>query len=214
MRQRSRRARDARTRLARWAGQVCLCIATLAASTGTGTENIVNGTFDTEVVTGWTLNNGTREWSSFDADGSPSSRSALLTNSPASSSHEVLFQCGPVNENSDYAIGAEFWIPSGQGNPGMGFLGIYTYASDACSGADLSYSSTDSTATDVDRWVALHGVLAVPAGAASAHVRIVVSRLNTGTFAAYLDDVSLLRSCLFCDGFESGDLSAWSSSAP
>lgn len=190
---------------------VCLCGANTMAATNY--ENIVNGTFDTEVITGWILHNGSREWSAFDADGSPSSGSALLTNSDASSSSEMLFQCVPVTENSRYAIGAQLWIPSGQSNTGIAAIGIYTYASGTCSGAALNFGSTDS-ATDLDRWVALDGVLEAPAGAASAHVRVVVTRPNSGTYAAYLDNASLLGPFLFYDSFEAGNLTAWSSSVP
>jgi hypothetical protein len=59
-------------------------------------------------------------------------------------------------------------------------------------------------------------LLTIEAPAASAAVRcsVSVNLLEGEVFDAFLDDLTLVGSSLFSDGFESGDVSRWSSSSP
>jgi hypothetical protein len=59
-------------------------------------------------------------------------------------------------------------------------------------------------------------LLTVEAPAASAAVRcsVSVNLLEGSILDAFLDDLTLVGSSLFSDGFESGDVSRWSSSSP
>jgi len=64
-------------------------------------------------------------------------------------------------------------------------------------------------------WVPLVGTIEAPTGAESAYCALSFAAASGQDFSANLDDLSVRPGALiFTDGFESGDVSAWSASVP
>ncbi len=87
----------------------------------------------------------------------------------------------------------------------------------ACTGTSLGVSSRTSVLEDEGGvWVFLTGTITTPAGTASAFCGFAAEALGATTdFDLYIDDLYYGQEPgIFADGFESGNVSAWSSSVP
>jgi len=194
---------------------LCAGMTVLALAIGPGdafAQVLDNTTFDTD-VSGWTpATSSTLAWDPFDADASPTSGSALVTNlSDTEVDSTGSLQCtDSIVETSTYAIRAEVYIPSGQSTSGLANIVVLWYAEPGCSVLlDLAISSSALTSTP-DVWLPVSGWLAAPAGSQSAGIWLDVLKVeNTGSLAAHFDNVRFAEA-ISADGFESGDTSAWS----
>ena len=103
------------------------------------------------------------------------------------------------------------YVPSGQGfGAGAGFY-AYAYEPTTCFGSAVAAGS-DSTAVG-DAWTRVAASLVLPSTAHSIQVRLSVNTLPSGDVSAYFDEVYVAKK-IFRDGFESGDVTAWSDVAP
>ena len=89
----------------------------------------------------------------------------------------------------------------------------------ACSGASVGPPVSIATILEDEggAWLFLTNEVTAPAGAASALCDFAVEAAGGGVdFDVFFDGLSFLgnEGLIFADGFESGDVSAWSSSVP
>jgi hypothetical protein len=180
-------------------------------------QNLVsNPGFDTDVA-GWSaLSGATLAWDFLDAAGDPFSGSALVTNlstNPLDGGGAAQCIDGLAGAQH-YRLSAEINIPSGQLETGSGYLLVQWYGAAGCSSfVGLSESpSVYSTTTDV--WATSSIMVQSPLGTQSGRLRLSVLKNEAGgSLAAHFDN-AWLEPAIFFDGFESGDVSAWSLTAP
>jgi hypothetical protein len=170
------------------------CIGWLVGS-ARGQNILANGSFNTSLASWTTLQPfEAAVWQPLDANGSPSSGSASLTNTfsmPAPSGGGSLEQCVPITGGASYDFGAKVQIPSGQANTGFVQITVGWYSAPACNGF-LSTSFTNAGGlTGV--WQSA-GLAAVPApGGAASAVFLLAHFKNEagGSFVTYFDDAYL-----------------------
>lgn len=188
----------------------------LSGSFAHGQNLVSNAGFDTDVG-GWSaLSDSTLAWDSLDAAGDPLSGSALVTNVSADPNDGTgAAQCinGLAGEQ-DYGISAEVNIPSGQLDTGHGYLLVQWYSGAGCSGFVGLSDSSPIFSTTADVWVTSSNLVQSPAGTQSGRLRLSVWKNEAGgSLDAHFDNARF-EPAIFVDGFESGNVTAWSSSAP
>jgi hypothetical protein len=167
-------------------------------------------------LAGWTVSDPVEIiHSPDDAEGSPISGSVQVMQLGVNSVFE-LDQCVPTTAGTNYDFsgtlrmdtasflsftrGCEFFAGSSCGSPGSG-LALKV--------------NTDLVGSTAGAWVPILGTLEAPAGAGSALCGLTFTAALGQAFTANLDDLFLGPAALiFTDGFESGDVSAWSTSVP
>jgi hypothetical protein len=196
---------------------IALALAVVSMPTAALGQNLVaNPQFDSD-VSDWATNaTASIEWSPADADGSPSSGSALVTNlSTTANDSTGAYQCvdGIMGE-APYRVAAEVMVPGGQVETGFAHLLVQWYSGPGCSGfLDLAVTPGVPTTTP-DAWYAIHTFAVAPVGAQSARLRLSIwKNEDSGMLQSHFDNVELER-WIFVDGFESGDTSVWSGTVP
>ncbi len=191
---------------------------TILISTPIMAQNLLtNGSFDTDIA-GWE-NPYSRiaNWAPLDANDSPISGSAALTNDVMNGgSLTILNQCIEVSAGDLVEIAAKIYHPSGQAGEGTGRLRINFYSDISCSTTIDSWLYA-YVPSDLDMWHDTGRADSAPDTTAAVRLDLAVRGLSGGTqFTAHFDDVSLTAtpSVVFVDGFENGDTSAWSSVTP
>jgi hypothetical protein len=104
-----------------------------------------------------------------------------------------------------------------QGETGYSSLVVYARPLENCNGAHLSIASTSLASTGLpNQWVwGFVPQLELPPGTRSVDLRVFTNKTEaSGSLLAYVDQVELTRIDLFSDGFESGDVLAWTASMP
>jgi hypothetical protein len=150
-----------------------------------------------------------------DSVASPLSASARFSHSTAEPS--TLAQCVAVTPGLNHDLQASVRFL-----PQMGAVARFEeacefFAESACSGASLGPVAIAAVLEDEGGvWIHTANEVSAPDGAASALCDFAVEAVSGGTdFDVFLDGLSLrLPPQIFADGFESGDVSAWSSSVP
>ncbi len=180
-------------------------------------QNLVsNSSFDTDVM-GWTaLFGASLMWDPLDADGDPLSGSSLVTNiDPDPYDGNGAAQCiDGLNGERTYGFSADINIPGGQIETGHAYLLIQWYSGAGCSGAIGLAESPQVTSATTDAWVTSSHLAQSPAGTQSGRIRLSVLKIEAGgSLDAHFDN-AWLEAAIFVDGFESGGLTAWSSSVP
>lgn len=140
----------------------------------------------------------------------PGSGSVLITGG-AGFAQPVLSQCVPVDSDMPYDFESWFFF-EGVGTPGLVYLWLSWYDQPDCLGRGL----TDwfGSSSGAGSWYRLNFDLRSPQTAASARLYLMVQSTGAGPVTVRFDDLSLLSTLLFRDGFESGDRSKWSSPPP
>jgi len=184
--------------------------------TGAWGENFAfNPDFDTD-VSGWTAESEVSiAWSTVNASLDPSSGSAEVTNSVAGGNDgRGVNQCVDVAvvEGAVYDFGGKALIPDAQARTGSAQVGLRWLAGPGCSGSTVGSQPRRETGT-LGAWVELSATEQIaPAGAASVLFLAFPSKIEAGgSLVAHFDDLYFRNTPLFADGFESGDLTAWSS---
>ena len=195
-----------------------LLLATWLIGSGAWSENVVfNPGFDTD-VSGWTVESYVSiSWSLMDANLNPASGSAEVTNSsPGPQNGTGITQCLDITpiEGAAYDFGGKALIPDGQARTGSAQVGLRWWSGSNCSGSTVGTQPRRATST-LGAWVELSSTEQIaPAGAASAQFVAFPSKLEAGgSLVAHFDDLYFRNTPLFADGFESGDLTAWSSTS-
>lgn len=158
-------------------------------------ELIKNGTFDDDLSSWGTINddeNGAA-WSPVDADGSATSGSALVSNSHPSAAifQAPMVQCVTLDGSRTHRIGTEIMVAAGQPVSGEGWLVVIWYASEDCSGNDLS-SAIVAKAGSPGTWRSVDEEILPPSGSRSVELRLgVVKNSVGGSLAVHFDNLSL-----------------------
>ncbi len=152
-----------------------------------------------------------------DSDGSPLSASARVAHALAEPA-SALAQCVAVEEGATYNLVARVRF-----NPLMGAVALFEktcefFAGAACTGASLGPVAIASVLEDEGgAWIFIASEVVAPEGAVTALCDFVVEGVGEGSdsFDVFFDGLFLGNlGLIFADGFESGDVSAWSSSVP
>jgi uncharacterized repeat protein (TIGR01451 family) len=179
---------------------------------------LTNAHFDCDAVglNGWTVSDPVEiTRSNDDIDGSPISGSAQVMQLGVNTIFE-LGQCVPTTFGMTYDFsgtlrmdtpsflsftrGCEFFAGSSCGSPGSGLA---------------TKVNIDLLGDTGGVWIPLMGTMEAPVGAESAYCTLTFTASSGQDFSANLDDLILRPGALmFTDGFESGDVSAWSASVP
>ncbi len=178
-------------RPARW-----LLPALLAASLSTraGAQNLLlNGSFDTD-ISSWSQADppfGTNAFSTLDANGSPSSGSALVTNNSAVTSRNPgLLQCRTATPGVFYDYGAKARVSPGQQDSTVYIL-VNFYTNPICSGSGIGSSRVDFTPSGNWQSLAATAVQA-PAGTVAVSFQLLVFKAAAGgSVTANFDDAFL-----------------------
>jgi len=191
--------------------------AMLANHIASGQIVVSNPGFDTD-VTGWTaLSEASIIWSPLDAYGSPGSGSGLVTNMAISTLDATgARQClDGVTGLAEYLVSVNTLVPSGQSETGYTYLAIQWYDSPSCGGSQIDLDLTPGIINPTaDVWYRDWVTVEAPSGALSARLLLnVLKYQDTGTLEAHFDNVGFVE-IIFVDGFESGDMLAWSSAIP
>ena len=195
-----------------WSVLIVVLVYLPAAGAADYVNVLSNGTFELDVA-GWTpLLDTIIMWDPMDADGSPSSGSAIVTNSVDYQSTRGARQCSDVLEGDmEYVLRAMIFIPGMQPATGWGHLKVALYPQPNCGGYPVLHlmSSVVYSATP-DQWLRSTLAITTPPNAQSAIVDLTVTKDTvTGFLDIAFDNVSLLYAEVFEDGFESGDLARW-----
>jgi hypothetical protein len=161
-------------------------------------STVVNGGFDTGLGS-WTNpvpSYLTMSWSPTDATGSPSSGSVQVTiadaHPPGSSNGPT--QCVALTPGSLVNLSVRTRVPSGQSSAGSVSPTLYLYGGSGCSGTEYPYLWTIGP-SQLDTWETLAVTGTIPANVHSGSLLLWVGKTSgTGTFVAYLDDVSVVSS--------------------
>ena len=191
-----------------WSVLVVVLVYLPAAGAADYVNLLSNGTFELDVA-GWTpLLDTNIMWDPMDADGSPSSGSAIVT----TDSTRGARQCSEVLEgDKEYVLRAMIFIPGMQPASGWGYLKVVLYPQPNCGGYPvLHLFSPWVTSATPDRWLRSVLAMTTPPSAQSAFVDLTVTKeTGTGFLDVAFDNVGLLYAEVFEDGFESGDLARW-----
>jgi hypothetical protein len=153
---------------------------------------LTNATFNSD-VSAWVVGlNATSLWQPLDAGASPTSGSALVTNSsPEAARGTGIYQCRPATAGQAYDFGIKARIPSGQANTGLAAGTVAWFSSPTCAPAGLISNDSTPAITVFDRWQGASATnVTAPAGTVAGYFECRVSKDGAGgTFRAYCDDV-------------------------
>lgn len=148
-------------------------------------------------------------WRPADANGSASSGSLEVNFAQTTSVNSVsgATQCVRITGAQNYSVFGRYFIPSGQGVAGNASVQVLTYASLDCTGANNGVYNSPSWGAGTDVWTPGAFSFTAPALAASARVRLNVTKPGgSGAFSILYDNV-LFRPGDLCPGLiESVDL--------
>jgi len=167
----------------------------LLASAGLGQNLVAGGTFDTSLEA-WhhdPNDNGSSDWSFFDAAGSPSSGSAFLTSTNATGGAPVtlLTTCVPVAAGQQYVLSADVRFSAGETTTGGVELALAWTPGAVCQGFISGNGFLTPVASRGD-WVHGSSTFTAPAGATSALVAVAIDKIEAGgELSAFVDNVSL-----------------------
>ena len=170
-----------------------ILIAGFAASASAQNE-VQNGGFTSD-LSGWQVLTveGATTWSSRDADGSPSSGSALASSTAAAagSLQSNLRQCVAVIPGASYVVSMEALFAGGQATSGNAELSVYWTPSATCEGFISGNGiQVDSTIVSADTWNPVTQTFMAPGGALGAVVQLGVEKFPAGgSFSANFDKI-------------------------
>ncbi len=163
---------------------------------GLAQDLLGNSFFDTNLES-WTSfgpsGSYANAWDPLDSAGSPTSGSALLTNSaPDPTRSSGLFQCVPVEPGTSYVAAMKVRVPGTVTATGYPALQVNWYTGVTCSGTITPTSAQFHPSADT--WTAVATApLTSPANAASAYVMPYIFKSSAGgVFTAWVDDVTLM----------------------
>jgi len=196
-----------------------VCVAVLGVSLAAAQNLVVNADFHSD-VSGWTqLSAVTLSWDgTSDYQNQPGSGSAEILNEADAASNSGAIQCidGIVGGQS-YDLSAWLRAPTGQTGEGYAKVFVWWYTLAGCSGT-MSTGPTTPRLYTSDNWIEQDaGSTDAPLSTQSTLVYLNISKTSVtpGEYRVSYDHVVFERSGLiFADGFEEGDLMAWSVSVP
>ena len=172
-------------------------------------------------MSGWTINEtipSSVTASTVDADDSTLSGSVLVSNTSATGVTESfsLGQCVAIDPTRAYNINRIVRLDA---DPGV----TLTVATDCesfdavdCGGTSLGLAQNDTPVQDTSGlWQPVRHQVVTPIGAVSVRCRSIFETADGSAFDAWIDQLEMIFvTYVFVDGFESGDMSAWTSHTP
>ncbi len=157
----------------------------LLTGASAGAVNVLTNPGFNSDISGWTAQASvTAAFSTNDANGSPTSGSASVTNTSAGAGNGTgILQCiGGVTVGSSDTYGGKMYYPSGQTRTGPVVIGFRWMDGAGCTGNQLGGSPPDlSLNAPNDAWAAFNGgTVTVPAGAVSAVFMAYTSKVEAG----------------------------------
>ncbi len=178
-----------------WA--IAICVIALPLGTARSEDLVVNGSFD-EGVANWVRNSDLIEytWDSFDAAGSSSSGSALVTSTEEWLRVAVgITQCMNLPSATFYHFAGEIYRPSGQSEDARVGFGV-EWRTGTCSDGSRHLIVFPENAKEVDTWEPIEASFERPeaAGSAVIHAWINFAAKNepTGAYQAYFDNIEFV----------------------
>ena len=151
------------------------------------------------------------EYSAEDIDDASVSGSVQMTNRSGTSF--AIGQCVDTIEAS-FRVGANLRIDGAADLLIDATMACDSFAQAGCLGGALDQASSSQVLGETaGRWRPLSLTFDVPAASVSLFCTFSLDQQEGGVFNAFFDNLTL-GGDLFSDGFESGDISAWSSSSP
>ncbi len=196
-----------------------VCVAVFGGSLAAAQNLVVNGDFHSD-VSDWTQLSGvTLSWDgNSDYQNQPSSGSAENLNDAAGSSNSGTIQCiDGIVGGHNYYLSAWLRAPTGQTGEGNAKVFVWWYTQPGCTGTMSSGPGTPWFTTS-DSWIEQEaGSTDAQISAQSALVYLNNNKTSVtpGEYRVSYDHVVFERTgSIFGDGFEEGDLMAWSVSVP
>jgi hypothetical protein len=178
-------------------------------------DALANGHFDCS-LDGWSLSNPSAvSFSTEDLDAASISGSAAFENPPGNV-ELALGQCATVIPESIYELSGAVRLDTA----GIQIQALRTcelFVSRDCSGTGLPPQVFFSPISAPGTWQPFADPIAVALANHSALCQVTLRNVSALQYSAHVDDLSLdgiAVSIIFADGFESGDLSAWTSALP
>ncbi len=163
---------------------------------------------------GWdSFGSGVLLWSTEDADGSDSSGSASLGVFSGGEGFGVS-QCVAAVGGSWHRFAASINISTDPRVLGTAAVAVNWYDGPNCTGIHLSTVQTPA-ATTHGSWENVHSAAVADVDAVSAlfYIYVLKNQAGTDVYGAFVDN-AFFSPAIFVDGFESGDMTLWSSSFP
>lgn len=196
---------------------LCLAIAVIVTAPVSAQNLLVNPGFDVpDQLTGWTCTttSGVASWSMVDRLGSPTSGSMQHDVSADADDRSVrCTQCVPIVENDGYIASAWYYWPDDPGVFQTGSTRVtFSFYNDAGCTVNAGGGVGKIAFPVLDTWVHVNSPEGIaPAGSVAAGVFFFTWQYNANEFVrARLDDLDFSTTTIFRDGFESGDITAWS----
>jgi hypothetical protein len=178
------------SRVALWSS---LVVAVIAIAAPAAAQNMLTNNSFPANVAGWALDGSASvAWNSLDADGSPASGSALVTNSsPGASNGAGMYQCaGAVIAGNSYDYGGRILIPSGQLTTGDAQVGLRFLDGAGCTGNTVGSQPRIQVGTTGSWQTATSTGNVAPAGAVSVLFLAFPSKVEAGgTLQAHFDNL-------------------------
>ncbi len=178
----------------------------------TATNKLGNPNFDNS-LDDWTSSSSSQVlWDNDDASSAPTSGCASFFNFSGPETL-ILSQCIAADDTIGHQFGGKItYFVSNPGDPAISFS-LKAYDSANCGGTLLETSSWDhENAVTEGQYQEFHYWAGPAAGTQSIEV-VLAAAVDTIGSEVHFDDLLVIE-MLFGDGFESGDVSGWSSSAP
>lgn len=190
------------------ASHFLLSIIALSAAPLHAQNLVLNGDFGDSLI-GWENASDiemTAQWIAGDASGNSSSGSAQITNVSAAASNGVAIQqCVPVNSGQTYTYGGKVRIPSGTGQAltNKAVMSVRWYSGPDCTTPNGGSLTAGPSPPSFDVWTSQTSTLIARAGARSAHVRALVTKVPAGgSFTAQFDKITMTSPSIFQNGFD------------
>jgi len=146
------------------------------------------------------------------AGGASSPGAAALDRHDAIGAIEAISACISFSPSSTYDVGASFRLQSGA-VPSPCSLDVWLYSDSTCT-TYTTFSTFSFAPSSV--WSEINNSITPAAGLASAQFRLAC--FSASDFVMHVDDFifrsGFLDAEIFLDGFESGNVSAWSAAVP
>lgn len=193
-----------------WTLAALSAVAVLLALPAAAQNLLPNPTFDTN-LNGWAYDPANVSWSSFDAEGSPKSGSALVLNS-RNDFAPVTLKTPCMNSAGN--VGTKLFIPSGQGVNGTVRVSFNWYlATTGCTGSPIKSDPLEGySPVTFDQWMSVRQFGSTypfanypgqcpafcgtpPETKVQIEADVSKAALSASTFRAYLDDFYLRTTC-------------------
>ncbi len=187
---------------------------TIIVPAAVGAQDLLSNQHFNSNLSGWV---GAGWWDAEDCFADPKSGSAAYENQISGfNSTYVVRQCVELPASGQlYRLSGYLKVPAGQTGTGWAQIGLAWYSSGGCAVASL-LDGADTSVNEAGSWQQRSRTVAAPYVAVSAYVYAINQKTSdSGEHKILVDELSFtMLDSIFRNGFESGNLTAWSASVP